>query len=413
MENEEIIWNKVFGLFQEAEKEQSQKKPKNAKQIYVKGQELQMKQLKQEKDEKKRIKIGSLINIHLNRAEIIDAISKNYNNNNKRRTNTIQVKPINQPKINIISKKYNEYNKNSIDSELYQIVNDLIINYDELHDDFNNIVGQDDIKTVFKEMILLSIRRPTQFVGLRQPINGFLLYGPPGNGKTFLVKALAKEAKCTFFSISSSSITSKNFGEAEKIVRTLFIVANKQSPSIIFIDEADALFTKRGQMNEHEASRRLKTEFLIQIDGLTHHSTKNGFIFVILSTNMPTSLDDAILRRLPKKLYISPPDFTMRKCLLNDLLQKNQQGHILSTNEINTIAKMTHGYSNSDINALCKDASYGPLREIGFKNLYSNYPITTLRPIMYKDLLQSIDNIIPSLTPQDIKKYKEFENQWN
>lgn len=136
-----------------------------------------------------------------------------------------------------------------------------------------------------------------------------MLYGPPGTGKTFLAKACATEADATFFSISSSSLVSKYVGETEKMIKALFGLARERKPSIIFIDECDSLFTARSD-NENEASRRAKTEFLTQMQGV---GRDDQGILVLGATNIPWALDSAIRRRFEKRIYIPLPDLESRK----------------------------------------------------------------------------------------------------
>jgi len=147
--------------------------------------------------------------------------------------------------------------------------------------------------------------RPDIFTGLRAPPKGLLLFGPPGTGKTMLARAIASEGKATFFSISASSLTSKWVGEGEKMVRTLFAMANIKQPSIIFLDEIDSLLCSRAQ-GQLESSRRIKTEFFIQLDGT--RTKENDRVLVIGATNRPMELDDAVRRRFVKRLYIPLPN---------------------------------------------------------------------------------------------------------
>jgi len=127
---------------------------------------------------------------------------------------------------------------------------------------WDDIEGLEDVKKVLVENIVYPSLRPDVFTGIRAPAKGILFYGPPGNGKTLLAKAVATECRSTFFNLSASTLVSKWVGDSEKLMRTLFAVAAIQAPSIVFIDEIDSILTKRSE-NENEASRRLKTEFLI------------------------------------------------------------------------------------------------------------------------------------------------------
>ena len=132
---------------------------------------------------------------------------------------------------------------------------------------WDDVKGLADVKQVLKETIIMPTMRPDIFRGLLAPSKGILLYGPQGNGKTMLAKAIATECQSTFFNCSASTLTSKWMGEGEKLMKALFAMANAKAPAVIFIDEIDSIMGARGGQ-EHEASRRLKTEFLVQFDGV-------------------------------------------------------------------------------------------------------------------------------------------------
>ncbi|CAL1268152.1 unnamed protein product [Larinioides sclopetarius] len=158
---------------------------------------------------------------------------------------------------------------------------------------WSDVAGLEGAKEALKEAVILPIKFPHLFTGKRKPWKGILLFGPPGTGKSFLAKAIATEANnSTFFSISSSDLVSKWLGESEKLVRNLFELGRQHKPSIIFIDEIDSLCSSRSD-NESESARRIKTEFLVQMQGV---GNDNDGILIVGATNIPWVLDSAIRR---------------------------------------------------------------------------------------------------------------------
>ena len=273
--------------------------------------------------------------------------------------------------------------------------------------EFSDIAGQESAKQAMREMVILPSVRPELFTGLRSPARGLLLFGPPGNGKTLLARAVASECQATFFSISASSLTSKYVGEGEKLVRALFSVARELQPSIIFIDEIDSLLSERSQ-SEHEASRRLKTEFLIQFDGLPCNPESERIV-VMAATNRPQELDEAALRRFPKRIYVAMPDFDTRQQLLARLLTK--QNSPLEDNELKKLAQLTEGYSGSDITALCKDAALEPIRELNVDEVKSMDP-QKIRNITITDFNSSLKRIRKSIPPQSLIAMNKWSQQY-
>ena len=223
--------------------------------------------------------------------------------------------------------------------------------------------------------------------------------------QSLIGKAIAYESGATFFSISSSSLTSKWIVEGEKMVRTLFAVASYRSPSVVFIDEVDSMLTQR-KADENEASRRIKTEFLVQLDGAGN--SNRGQVLVIGATNRPQELDDAARRRFVKRLYVPLPTQTDRETLLRTLLGKNS--HCLSDKEIMKLSHDTDGYSGADLKNLCTDAAMGPIRQLGVRAMAID--AKDIPPISYKHFRQSLRGTSPSVAQADLDIYLEWNNTY-
>uniref|UniRef100_A0A7N0UTJ5 AAA+ ATPase domain-containing protein n=1 Tax=Kalanchoe fedtschenkoi TaxID=63787 RepID=A0A7N0UTJ5_KALFE len=226
---------------------------------------------------------------------------------------------------------------------------------------FDDIGALEKVKDTLKELVMLPLQRPELFCKgqLTKPCKGILLFGPPGTGKTMLAKAVATEAGANFINISMSSITSKWFGEGEKYVKAVFSLASKIAPSVIFVDEVDSMLGRRENPGEHEAMRKMKNEFMVNWDGLRTKDTER--VLVLAATNRPFDLDEAVIRRLPRRLMVDLPDVANRVKILKVILAKED----LSPNvDLNAIASMTDGYSGSDLKNLCVTAAHGPIREI-------------------------------------------------
>lgn len=232
-----------------------------------------------------------------------------------------------------------------------QVLNEVILQGDKVR--WSDIAGLDCAKSTLKEAVVYPFLRPDLFIGLREPARGLLLFGPPGTGKTMLAKAVATESKSTFFSVSSSTLTSKYHGDSEKLVRALFAVARELAPSVIFVDEIDSLLSARSTTGEHEASRRMKTEFLIQWSAIAKSVTEtdvdndnNGGasaqrVLILAATNLPWAIDAAARRRFARRQYIPLPEAEVRLAHLKMLL--SCQKHDIDKLDLKKLSKLTEG----------------------------------------------------------------------
>ncbi|XP_012276221.1 spastin isoform X3 [Orussus abietinus] len=292
-----------------------------------------------------------------------------------------------------------------VDPKLAQVILDEILEGGTAVQ-WEDIAGQETAKQALQEMVILPSLRPELFTGLRTPARGLLLFGPPGNGKTLLARAVATQCHATFFSISAASLTSKYVGEGEKLVRALFAIARELQPSVIFIDEVDSLLSERRD-NEHEASRRLKTEFLVEFDGLPCNPEER--VLVMAATNRPQELDEAALRRFTKRVYVTLPDMQTRVMLLTRLLGKHNDP--LTNEELNHMAMLTDGYSGSDLTGLAKDAALGPIRELNPEQV-KELDLNSVRNITMQDFLESLKRIRRSVSPASLAAYQKWSLEY-
>lgn len=192
-------------------------------------------------------------------------------------------------------------------------------------------------------------------------------------------------------------------------MRALFGVASCRQPAVIFVDEIDSLLSQRKSEGEHESSRRLKTQFLIEMEGF---DSGNEQILLIGATNRPQELDEAARRRLTKRLYIPLPSSEARAWIIHNLLEKDALFK-LSKEDTDTICKLTEGYSGSDMKNLVKDASMGPLREA----LKQGIEITKLRKedmrsVTLQDFENALKEVRPSVSANELGTYEDWNQQF-
>lgn len=203
----------------------------------------------------------------------------------------------------------------------------------------------------------LALLRPDAFsygVLADSRLSGLLLYGPPGTGKTMLAKAVAKDASCAVLEVSGAQIYDKYVGEGEKMVRAVFSLGKKLSPCIVFVDEADALFSTRSNDRQRTTHREIITQFLAEWDGMAEHN-----VFVMVATNRPFDLDDAVLRRLPRRVLVDLPTVADRESILRIQLKGEMLDESISLKQL---AEQTPFFSGSDLKNLSVAAALAAVK---------------------------------------------------
>ncbi|EWG07007.1 MAG: AAA ATPase family protein [Candidatus Aramenus sulfurataquae] len=285
----------------------------------------------------------------------------------------------------------------TVDNGKSDTTDDLVVK-DKPKVSFNDVVGLDEVKEALKEAIVYPTKRPELFP-LGWP-RGILLFGPPGCGKTMIAAAVANEIDSKFIQVDAASIMSKWLGEAEKNVAKIFNTARELSkkenkPSIIFIDEIDALLGVFG--NEVGGEVRVRNQFLKEMDGLLDKS-ENYKVYVIGATNKPWRLDEPFLRRFQKRVYIPLPDLQQRKSLVNYYLSKIPSHKV----NVDEVANALEGYTASDIRDVVQTAYMKIVKEVFEKGLQTPRELTT------EDLLEVLKYRKPSVNQDIIKAYESW-----
>ncbi|KXN83355.1 Vacuolar protein sorting-associated protein 4 [Leucoagaricus sp. SymC.cos] len=388
--------------------------------------------LKYEKNDKSKALIRSKVSEYLTRAE---TLKEHLTNSSEKKTKSA----IGVNGSGIAKKKDGEDDDVDPDTKKLRAGLSGAILSEKPNIKWDDVAGLEGAKASLKEAVILPIKFPHLFTGKRTPWKGILLYGPPGTGKSYLAKAVATEAKSTFFSVSSSDLVSKWQGDSERLVKNLFELARESKPAIIFIDEIDSLAGTRNE-SESEGSRRIKTEFLVQMNGVGHDDTG---VLVLGATNIPWQLDNAIKRRFEKRIYIPLPGPDARRRMFE--IHIGNTPCQLGPKDLRTLAERTEGYSGSDISIIVRDALMQPVRkvinathfrqvevedfdtgsfstkwtpcspgaqgakEISWSDIGSDELLEP--PLKVADFLKSLESTRPTVTEADIKRHEDWTRE--
>ncbi|GAO14887.1 hypothetical protein UVI_02007260 [Ustilaginoidea virens] len=303
-----------------------------------------------------------------------------------------------------VTMKLNEYEKKISSGQ---------INRENLRTTFADVYAPPDTISALKLLTSLALVRPDAFtygVLAQDRIPGCLLYGPPGTGKTMLAKAVAKESGANMLEISGATINDKWVGESEKLIRAVFTLAKRLEPCVVFIDEADSLLANRTLFSNRASHREHITQFLKEWDGL--EETK---AFIMVATNRPFDLDDAVLRRLPRKILVDLPLKEDRVAILRLLLRGESLDESVSLEEL---ARRTPYYSGSDLKSMCVAAAMAAVEEENEAAKKHQGPAAYRYPerrILHGSHFESALHQIPASISEDmtsLKQIRKFDEEY-
>ena len=278
---------------------------------------------------------------------------------------------------------------------------------------WSDIGGLDEVKRLMMETIVIAgLQKPESI----KPWKGILLFGPPGTGKTLLAAASAGSLNATFFNVKADKVLSKYFGESAKLVSALYSVARDKAPSIVFIDEFDALSLSRSG-DVSEASRRMLSTLLAELDGFQDKKS-DKLILTLAATNTPWDLDQAVLSRFPRRIYVPLPD--AKACV--EIIRIHTKGLDTSRLKLEEIANecVERLFSGRDIANLCQQAIWNMIRDVN-KDLHklAELPYDELRrhslktrPLEMSDFHQAFEKVKSPLTRRDVERYEMWNEEF-
>ena len=281
---------------------------------------------------------------------------------------------------------------------------------------WDDIAGLEEVKRTLMEALFYSLAKPSIPVKIEPP-RRFLLYGPPGTGKTMLAMAASNMLKATFFSVSVDRVLSRYVGDSPRMISAIFRQAIKHAPSIIFFDEVEVLVARRD--SDRQVATGVVQTFLTELEGFRTKKLEKPVI-VIVATNKPWMLDEAILSRFEKRIYIPLPDHEARKQMFRIHLEK--KGFQITGITYDELARLTEGYSGRDVRNICQTAIMMMLRRANpdiIEKLMRIKDLSELEretykivPITREELLKAINSAKPAVTMEDIRRYEGWSRQY-
>eukprot|EP00761_Pharyngomonas_kirbyi_P009549 gb/GECH01009565.1/.p1 GENE.gb/GECH01009565.1/~~gb/GECH01009565.1/.p1 ORF type:complete len:516 (+),score=156.51 gb/GECH01009565.1/:1-1548(+) len=338
------FYNRGFSILKEAIAVDESHEYQKALGLYILGIDHLVTGLKHDKAQYNKNIVRQRIVEFLERAEYIkEALSEKHQKKDKNKSN-----------------QSSSESKNPDRERLRKALEEVVVS-EKPSVEWEDVIGMNNAKKTLNEAVVLPRQYPQLFTGKRKAWRTLLLYGPPGTGKSYLAKALASNIDSTFISASSSDLISKWSGESEKLIRELFSLAKERQPSIIFVDEIDAICSQRSD-DDTDSLRRIKNEFLIHLQNVTDDPDNN--VVVLAATNRPWDLDPALRRRFDKRIYIPLPEAEDRLNILRVHLGKEESTRF----PLRDLERLTYSeegsnmYSGSDLSVVARDALMQPVR---------------------------------------------------